>query len=225
MTPDDAAQTRAALAALDAALNAAAAPISTCISRTSPGASRSCRRICVPSKDSQPDFGDDHGDPHHRRAARRARCHAASAAAAARHPPRLHRLDSRSVDAFAAEGHVLLAFLEDPVRYKETLDLAVIAPEIARAFAGRLRAGASSCPTCRARLPRATDGALASTRGAEGRRIRGRNRRPAQLGRVPDRDTATAGGGAAARALGGHRGEVGCRRQFRLWTLTLTGHD
>lgn len=50
-------------------------------------------------------------------------------------------LDADSVAAFAGEGHVLLAFLEDPLRYKETLDLAVIAPEIARAFAGRLRCG------------------------------------------------------------------------------------
>lgn len=50
-------------------------------------------------------------------------------------------LDGSSVDAFAAEGHVLLAFLEDPVRYKETLDLAVIAPEVARTFADRLRPG------------------------------------------------------------------------------------
>lgn len=50
-------------------------------------------------------------------------------------------LDSSTVDAFAAQGHVLLAFLEDPLRYKETLDLAVIAPEVARAFADRLRPG------------------------------------------------------------------------------------
>lgn len=38
-------------------------------------------------------------------------------------------------------GHLLLLFLEDPVRYKETLDLAVIAPEIVAAFPGRLAAG------------------------------------------------------------------------------------
>ena len=31
-------------------------------------------------------------------------------------------------------GHTLLLFTEDPVRFKETLDLAVIVPEIARAF-------------------------------------------------------------------------------------------
>ncbi len=35
----------------------------------------------------------------------------------------------------------MLVFTEDPVRYKETLDLAVIAPEVARAFAGQFRVG------------------------------------------------------------------------------------
>jgi hydrogenase-1 operon protein HyaE len=51
-------------------------------------------------------------------------------------------LDADSIDAFvAAAGHALLVFTEDPVRYKETLDLAVITPEIARAFEGRFRVG------------------------------------------------------------------------------------
>lgn len=52
------------------------------------------------------------------------------------------RVDAASLDAFAAApGHALLVFTEDPVRYKETLDLAVIAPELARTFGGALRAG------------------------------------------------------------------------------------
>lgn len=38
-------------------------------------------------------------------------------------------------------GHALLVFTEDPVRFKETLDLVVIAPEIAAAFPGRFRVG------------------------------------------------------------------------------------
>lgn len=38
-------------------------------------------------------------------------------------------------------GHTLLLFTEDPIRYKETLDLAVIVPEIARAFPGRFAVG------------------------------------------------------------------------------------
>lgn len=38
-------------------------------------------------------------------------------------------------------GHTLLVFTEDPARFKETLDLAVIAPEIAAAFPGRFRVG------------------------------------------------------------------------------------
>jgi hydrogenase-1 operon protein HyaE len=63
--------------------------------------------------------------------------------------PLLEQLQSRhgfvplapdAVDEFVhAPGHTLLAFTEDPVRYKETLDLAVIAPEIARAFPGSFR--------------------------------------------------------------------------------------
>ena len=52
-------------------------------------------------------------------------------------------VDADSIDAFsAAPGHALLVFTEDPVRFKETLDLAVIAPEVARGFAGCFRLGA-----------------------------------------------------------------------------------
>ena len=51
-------------------------------------------------------------------------------------------LDAASLDAFAdAPGHAVLMFIDDPVRLKETLDLAVIVPELARAFAGRFRVG------------------------------------------------------------------------------------
>lgn len=47
-----------------------------------------------------------------------------------------------SYDAWATlPGRALVVFTEDPVRFKETLDLAVIAPEIARAFPGVFRAG------------------------------------------------------------------------------------
>lgn len=38
-------------------------------------------------------------------------------------------------------GRTLLLFLEDPGRYKETLDLAVIVPELCRAFPGRFDVG------------------------------------------------------------------------------------
>ena len=45
-------------------------------------------------------------------------------------------------EAFAQRaGHTLLLFTEDPVRYRETLDLAVIVPEIERTFAGRFAVG------------------------------------------------------------------------------------
>lgn len=47
-----------------------------------------------------------------------------------------------NIDAFLrAPGHTLLLFTEDPVRYRETLDLAVILPEIARAFPQRFAIG------------------------------------------------------------------------------------
>lgn len=40
-----------------------------------------------------------------------------------------------------ASRRVLLLFIEDPGRYKETLDLAVIVPELCRAFPGRFEVG------------------------------------------------------------------------------------
>lgn len=44
-------------------------------------------------------------------------------------------LDAAAFDAWIAPpGRALVVFVEDPARVKETLDLAVIAPEIARAF-------------------------------------------------------------------------------------------
>jgi len=56
-----------------------------------------------------------------------------------------HGFAELSVDTFdawaGAPGRALVVFTEDPVRYKETLDLAVIAPEIVRAFPGVFRAG------------------------------------------------------------------------------------
>lgn len=41
----------------------------------------------------------------------------------------------------AAPGPRVLVFTEDPVRYRETLDLAVIVPELMRAFPGRFATG------------------------------------------------------------------------------------
>jgi len=40
-----------------------------------------------------------------------------------------------------APGRALLLFIEDPGRFKETLDLAVIVPELVRAFPGRFTVG------------------------------------------------------------------------------------
>lgn len=51
-------------------------------------------------------------------------------------------LCAESFDSWAnAPGRAIVVFTEDPVRYKETLDLAVIAPELVRAFPGVFRAG------------------------------------------------------------------------------------
>ncbi|MEO8755154.1 MAG: hydrogenase [Casimicrobiaceae bacterium] len=50
-----------------------------------------------------------------------------------------------TVENFAAwleiPGRTLLLFVEDPGRYRETLDLAVIVPELVRAFPGRFKVG------------------------------------------------------------------------------------
>ena len=51
-------------------------------------------------------------------------------------------VDAANFEEFSARsGHALLVFTEDPVRYKETLDLAVIVPEIERAFPGAFAVG------------------------------------------------------------------------------------
>jgi hydrogenase-1 operon protein HyaE len=59
------------------------------------------------------------------------------------------------IDAFASvPGHAMLVFLEDPLRVRETLDVAVIVPELARAFAGRFRVGVLLPDSARALAPR-----------------------------------------------------------------------
>jgi hydrogenase-1 operon protein HyaE len=52
------------------------------------------------------------------------------------------RVTTGDADAFCNGGGVrLLVFTEDPARYRETLDLAVIVPELVRAFPGRFIVG------------------------------------------------------------------------------------
>ncbi len=52
------------------------------------------------------------------------------------------RVTQSSLPAWLAQpGRALLVFLEDPIRYRETLDLAVIVPELAQAFSGRFTVG------------------------------------------------------------------------------------
>jgi hydrogenase-1 operon protein HyaE len=63
-----------------------------------------------------------------------------------------------AADAFegfiAQPGNTLLFFAEEPAMYREVLDLAVILPELARAFAGRFRAGLLMPEAARALQPR-----------------------------------------------------------------------
>lgn len=64
-------------------------------------------------------------------------------------------LEASDFDAWAARpGHALVVFSEDPVLYRETLDLAVIVPELAQAFAGRFRVGLLLQAPARALAPR-----------------------------------------------------------------------
>ena len=52
------------------------------------------------------------------------------------------RVDADGIETFLARpGHALLVFTEDPMRFKETLDLAVIVPQLQRAFPGRFVTG------------------------------------------------------------------------------------
>jgi hydrogenase-1 operon protein HyaE len=52
----------------------------------------------------------------------------------------LPSLDETSVDAFLAEpGHALLLFAGDPKQRMESDDVAVVLPELLKAFAGRFR--------------------------------------------------------------------------------------
>ena len=62
------------------------------------------------------------------------------------------RLDEAGFDAFAGtRGDAVLFFTEDPLRVKETLDLAVILPEVAAAVAPRIRIGVLPPPLANAK--------------------------------------------------------------------------
>ena len=64
-------------------------------------------------------------------------------------------LETGELDAWAeAPGPALLVFTEDPALYRETLDLAVIVPELAQALPGRFRTGVLLPPAARALAPR-----------------------------------------------------------------------
>ena len=64
-------------------------------------------------------------------------------------------VDAANFAAFTQRaGHTLLLFTEDPGRFKETLDVAVIVPEIARALPGRFAVGVLLPEAARALQPR-----------------------------------------------------------------------
>ena len=64
-------------------------------------------------------------------------------------------LEPEGFDAWAGEpGSALLVFTESPVLYRETLDLAVIVPELVQALAGRFRTGVLLPAAARALAPR-----------------------------------------------------------------------
>ena len=134
--------------------------------------------------------------------------------APAAHPPGRSRPAPRcstpsSFDAWAEQpGAAMAVFAEDPERYKETLDLAVIVPELharraAAAFASRC------CRPTAARLVARRYGfaPLAGVRDAARRPLPRRRRRHPRLGRLPRRARSPAGGGAEPAADGRHPGE------------------
>lgn len=64
-------------------------------------------------------------------------------------------LDARGAEAWAAmPGTAMLVFSEEPERYKETLDLAVIVPELHGAWRGAFRVGLLPPLAARAVAPR-----------------------------------------------------------------------
>lgn len=64
-------------------------------------------------------------------------------------------LQADEVDAWASRpGRALLVFTEDPAMYRETLDLAVIVPEVVRHIGGGLRVGVLLQKAARAVAPR-----------------------------------------------------------------------
>ena len=132
MSEDEALQTRAALAALDAAMHGRRR------SRRVLRRPRRARTVTAAAPAPQP-----HGESTNEWLAAAPVRRTASAARSTGVPPRFHArsMPIRSTLSSPPPGHALLVFTEDPVRYKETLDLAVIAPEVARAFAGRFRVG------------------------------------------------------------------------------------
>ena len=107
------------------------------------------------------------------------------------------RVEDGDPDGFTQRpGRTLVLFLEDPVRYRETLDLAVIVPELARAFPGRFAVVVALAATARKLAVRYGFRKWPAFVMLRRRPLRRRGGRAAQLGRVRRRS------GAAARRAG-----------------------
>ena len=64
-------------------------------------------------------------------------------------------VDASTFDDFVhGTGSAAVLFMEDPLRVRETLDLAVIGPELTRAFAGRFRVAVALFEASRVLQPR-----------------------------------------------------------------------
>ena len=172
MTADEAAKTNDALDALEAAL--AGETISMPISPT--WRSASVRRQTPGESNSM-----SAASPYGRSLGACIRCSRSSSPAwLCGNHRRQHRCVRRK-----RRGHVLLVFTEDPLRVRETLDIAVIVPELVHAFPGRFRVGVLLPARPRDLSRRATgSGAGPHSSCCATAAYVGRRRGSAQLGRI-----------------------------------------
>ena len=128
-------------------------------------------------------------------------------------------------DAWADQpGAAMLVFAEEPERYKETLDLAVIVPELHAARAGAVpRRAAAARGVARAGAALRLR-ALAGVRDAARRPVPRRGRRHPRLGRLHRRTRPPAGRRPDAAADGRHPGQAPIGR-VRSAVLPLTTEE
>ena len=116
----------------------------------------------------------------------------------------------------------MLVFVDDPVRYKETLDLAVIVPELHAARAGGFRVGAAAACSVAALAPRYGFARWPALRDAARRPVPRRGGRHARLGRVRRRARPP----AARRTRRARRPSASrCKRDRRVRSAVLPSDD